>query len=152
MRQNPSKTFLSGAAGIVFFAVSVFAANHHSLNGTWQLIPGRSDFAGGNMIQAATITINDREGNIYISRHFTSENENTTATYTFDTDGRANSTIRKGETFKSKTKWEGGVLKVTTNRDNGVETESYSLQPDGILMLTLNRPDGRTMTLYFQRQ
>src|SRR5580704_17434419 len=119
MRLQLRKTFLSSAAVAVFFAASAFAANHHSLNGTWRLISDRSDFAGGNMIQAASITINDRQHNISISRNFTSEGQNTTASYTFDTDARENSTIRQGATFKSKAKWEGDVLKVTTTRDNG---------------------------------
>lgn len=146
------KTFLSSAAVLAFFAASSFAANHHSLNGTWTLISGRSDFAGGTMVQSASITINDREHNISISRNFTSEGANTTASYTFDTDGRENSTIHEGSSFKSKAKWEGNVLKVTTTRANGVEMERYSLQPDGTLMLVIDRPDHRTLTLYFQRQ
>ena len=152
MRPQLRKTFLSSAAVLVFFATSAFAANHHSLNGTWKLIPDRSDFAGGTMVQSATITINDREHNISISRNFTSEGENTTASFTFDTDARENSTIHQGAAFKSKAKWEGNVLKVTTTRTNGVETERYSLQPDGTLMLVIDRPDHRTLTLYFQHQ
>ena len=152
MRLQLRKTFLLGAAGVVFFAVSTFAANHHSLNGTWKLISDRSDFAGGTMIQTASITINDRQHNISISRNFTSEGENTTASYTFDTDARENATIRQGANFKSKAKWDGEVLKVTTTRDNGVETERYSLQPNGTLLLVIDRPDHRTLNLYFQRQ
>jgi hypothetical protein len=86
MRLHLRKTFLSGTAALVFFAAAGLAANHHSLNGTWKLISGRSDFAGGTMLQSASITINDREHNISISRNFTSEGENTTSSYTFDTD------------------------------------------------------------------
>jgi hypothetical protein len=152
MRLNLRKTFLSGTAALVFFAASALAANHHSLNGTWKLISERSDFAGGTMVQSASITINDRQHNISISRNFTSEGENTTASYTFDTDARENSTIHQGAGFKSKAKWDGDVLKVTTTRTNGVEMERYSLQPDGTLMLVIDRPDHRTLTLYFQRQ
>ena len=70
----------------------------------------------------------------------------------FDTDARENSTIHQGASFKSKAKWEGNVLKVTTTRTNGVEMERYSMQPDGTLMLVIDRPDHRTLTLYFQRQ
>jgi hypothetical protein len=146
------KTFLSSTFALVFLAATALAANHHSLNGTWKLIPEKSDFAGGTMIQSASITLNDRQHNISISRNFTSEGENTTSSYTFDTDARENATIRQGPTFKSKAKWEGDVLKVTTTRDNGVETERYSLQPDGTLMMVIDRPDHRTLTLYFHRQ
>src|SRR5580704_1224516 len=152
MRLQLCKTFLSSAAVLVFFAASAIAANHHSLNGTWKLIPDRSDFAGGTMVQSASITINDREHNISISRNFTSEGENTTASFTFDTDARENATIHQGASFKSKAKWEGNVLKVTTTRTNCVEMERYSLQPDGTLMMVIDRPDHRTLTLYFQRQ
>ena len=152
MRPRMRKTCLFTAIVLVFFAASVFAANHHSLNGTWTLIANRSDFAGGTMIQNASVTINDRQHNIYISRNFTSTGENTTSSYTFETDGRENSTIHQGKTFKSKAKWDDDVLKVTTTRENGVESERYSLQADGTLMLIIDRPDHRTLTLYFQRQ
>lgn len=152
MRRQSRKTFLSIASVVVLFAASAFAANHHSLNGTWTLIPDKSDFAGGKMIQSAGITINDRQHNISISRNFTSEGENTTASFTFDTDARENATIHQGAGFKSKAKWDGDVLKVTTTRTTGVETERYSLQPDGTLMLVIERPDHRNLTLYFQRQ
>jgi hypothetical protein len=152
MRPQLRKIFLSGAATAVFFAASAIAANHHSLNGTWKLIADRSDFAGGTMVQSASITINDREHNISISRNFTSEGENTTASFKFDTDARENSTIHQGASFKSKAKWEGDVLKVTTTRTSGVEMERYSMQPDGTLMLVIDRPDHRTLTLYFARE
>lgn len=152
MQLHLRKTFLSGAAVTVFFATSAFAANHHSLNGTWKLIPDRSDFAGGNMIRSASITINDRQQNISISRNFTSEGENTTTSVTFDTDAREKSSIHQGSNFKSKAKWDGDVLKVVTTRANGIETERYSLQPDGTLLLVIDRPDHRTFNLYFQRQ
>ena len=152
MRTQTRKTFLLSAAALALFAVSAFAANHHSLNGTWTLIPDKSDFGGGKMIQSATITINDRQHNISISRNFTSEGENTTASFTFETDARENATIHQGAGFKSKAKWDGDVLKVTTTRTNGVETERYSLQPDGTLMMVIDRADHRTLTLYFQRQ
>ncbi len=152
MRPQTRKSFFLSAAALAFFAASAFAANHHSLNGTWTLLADKSDFGGGKMIQSATITINDRQHNISISRNFTSEGENTTASYTFDTDARENATIHQGAGFKSKAKWDGDVLKVTTTRTNGIEMERYSLQPDGTLMMVIDRPDHRTLTLYFQRQ
>jgi hypothetical protein len=116
MRLQLRKTFLSSAAMLVFFAVTGWAANHHSLNGTWKLISDRSDFAGGTMIQSASITINDRQHNISISRNFTSEGQNTTASYTFDTDARENSTIHQGASFKSKAKWDHRTLNLYFQR------------------------------------
>ena len=45
-------------------ALSAFGRDHNALNGTWTLVPEKSDFAGQPPLQSATVTINDREGNI----------------------------------------------------------------------------------------
>ena len=152
MRLEPCKTFPRTVAALVFFAASAFAASHHSLNGTWALIPTRSDFAGQPVIQTGTVTINDRQHNIYISRNFTYDGANDTFSYGFSTDGRENSSIHEGKSFKSKARWDDNVLKVTTEQDGAVTKEHYSLAPDGSLMLTVERPDHRRITLFFQRQ
>jgi hypothetical protein len=40
------KNLLRFAAVAALFAGCALANNHHSLNGTWQLIPARSEFNG----------------------------------------------------------------------------------------------------------
>lgn len=152
MRQNVSKICLGGALVLASFAVSLSAANHHSLNGTWSLEPTRSHLDGEPAIQTGSVTINDREHNITVTRSFNYDGENQSFEYSFTTDGRENSSIKEGHSFKSKAKWEGNVLRVTT-LDNGKTTvERYSLAPDGSMMLVVERGDHRPVTLYFQRQ
>ena len=152
MRQNLRNIFLGCTLASVLFAVSAFAANHHSLNGTWMLEPARSNFGGEPAIQTGSVTINDREHNITVTRSFSYDGANESFEYSFSTDGRENSSIHPGKAFKSKAKWEGDVLRVTTT-DNGATTvERFSLSPDGSLMLVVERPEHRPVTLFFQRQ
>ena len=132
---------------------SAFAHRHDSLNGTWTLMPDRSDFAGGSPITAGTITIYDRQGNIYISRNFTYAAGNETISYSFSTDGGEGSSIHEGKSFKSKARWEGDVLRVTTTQSAGGTTiERYSAGPEGVLTLTFERPGQRPIALAFARQ
>jgi hypothetical protein len=152
MRRNLRKIFLGSTLGLVLFAASALAANHHSLNGTWTLEPTRSNFDGEPAIQTGSVTINDREHNITVTRSFSYDGENRSFEYSFTTDGRENSSIHQGKTFKSKAKWEGDVLRVTTTENGATTAERYSLAPDGSLMLVVERPEHRPVTLFFQRQ
>ena len=140
--------FLIGIA--VLGGNAAFASDHRALNGTWKLIPARSEFAGEPVIQTGTVTINDREHNIYISRNFTYEGQNQTVNYSFSTDGRENSSIYEGKAFKSKAKWEGDELKVTSMQDNVTTAERYSLSGDGTMMLIVERPGHRTRYVVFR--
>jgi len=139
------------ALGLMLLAGPALAANHHSLNGTWKLIPNRTEYAGEPAVQTGTVTINDREHNIYISRNFSYDGQNQTSDYNFTTDGRENSSIHQGKTFKTKAKWDGRVLNVTTISDKGEEHERYSLEPDGTLMLIVERSGHAPMTLHFEQ-
>ena len=152
MRFHSGKIFLAGTVLWVTFACLGLAESHQKLNGTWTLMPTRSDFGGEPAIQTGTVTINDREHNIYISRNFNYDSPKQTASYSFSTDGRESSSIRQGKTFKTKAKWDDKVLRVITTGDDVTETELYSLAPDGTLMLVLERPGHAPLTLYFQRQ
>ena len=158
MRQQSCKFFLLGSAVLFLICVWVLvgdaalAGSHHALNGTWRLIPARSDFAGEPMIQTGTITIYDREHNIYVSRNFTYEGQNQTVNYSFSTDSRENASIHQGPAFKSKAKWEGNELKVTSTQDNVTLTERFDQIGDGTLTLVVERPGHRTITLFFERQ
>jgi hypothetical protein len=152
MRQNLRKIFLRYTPALVLFTVSVIAANHHSLNGTWTLEPTRSNFDGEPAIQTGSVTINDRQHNITVTRSFSYDGANESFEYSFSTDGRENSSIHQGKAFKSKAKWGGDVLRVTTTENGSTTAERYSLSPDGSLMLVVERPEHRPVTLFFQRQ
>jgi len=146
------KTFLKGFVALVFFSMYASAADHHhDLNGTWRLVAARSEFAGEPALQTGTITINDRERNITISRNFTYEGAHDTVSYSSSIDGRLKSTIN-GPDFTAKAKWDDDVLKVTSVQ-NGITTdERFRLTGDGSMMLTVDRPGHRTETLFFERQ
>jgi hypothetical protein len=134
----------------VIFSAFAWANHHHDLNGTWKLVPSRSEFGGEPAIQTGTITINDRERNISISRNFTFDGANQTVTYSSSIDGKENASIHEGPAFKTKAKWEGEVLTVTSTQDGIITVERYRLT-DGLMMLTVDRSGHRTETLTFER-
>ena len=139
--------------GIVVLGVMPLALlAHPNINGVWVLNKVRSNFAGEPVIETGSITINDREHNIYISRTFNYDGEKGGFDFNFTTDGQENSTIKKGVSFKSKAKWEGDVLKVVTTQDGSNTVERYSLRDESTMMLQVERSGHQPETLYFQRQ
>jgi hypothetical protein len=144
------------ASGVVLvtllLTVSTSASDHHTLNGTWTLVPAKSDFAGQDVVQTGTVTIDDRQGNITVARNFTYNGANQTFSYSFSTDGQENSTIKDGKDFKSKAKWERNVLRVTTTHGGVTTVERFSLAADGTLILNVDQPDHRPIALVFQRK
>ena len=153
MRLQSRNFFKASVICLAFFAASAaIAGGHHSLNGIWVLEPTKSDFAGQPALQTGTVTINDREHNITVSRNFNYDGANETFSYSFSTDGRENSTIHQGKAFKSKAKWDDNVLKVTTTQNDVTVVERYSLEPDGSMKLMIERPSHRMISLFFQRQ
>jgi hypothetical protein len=152
MRIQSGKVFIASIAALLSLASWGLASNHHSLNGTWTLLPTRSNFGGEPVIQSGTVTIKDNDHNIYMSRNFTYEGANQTITYHFATDSSENSSIRRGKSFKTKAKWDDDVLKVTTIGDGVTENEAYSLTVDGTMMLVVERPGHAPVTLYLERR
>jgi hypothetical protein len=152
MRPQSCKIFPVILAILVLFAASAVAGNHHQLNGTWTLEATQSDVGGEPAIQTGTVTINDREHNITITRSFNYDGANQSVSYSFSTDGRENATIREGKTFKSKAKWDDDVLKVTTTENNLITVERFTLGPDNTMRLVVERGDHRPRTLVFHRQ
>ena len=67
------------------------------------------------------------------------------------TDARAKTTIKEPG-FKSKAKWDGGVLKVMTDHEGTMTVERYSLMGDGTMMLQVERTGRPAEVFYFQRQ
>jgi hypothetical protein len=146
-------TTLTGAVlTTLLFACPALARDHSALNGTWTLVPARSNFAGQPVVQTGTVTIADREGIIIVSRSFVYEGATETFFYNDITDSEHNATIRTGKDLKSKTKWDHDVLKVTTTQSGAVTLESYSLDADGAMLVSVVRPDRKAITLVFQRK
>jgi len=136
----------------LLFAYSALGRDHSLLNGTWTLVPTRSDFAGQAVVQTGTVTISDREGIIIVSRSFAYEGATETFFYKDVTDAENNATIHSGKDLKSKTRWDHDVLKVTTTNYGAVTVESYTLAPDGTMTVNVVRPEHQPITLVFQRK
>lgn len=136
----------------LLFAFSAFARDHTFLNGAWTLLPTKSDFAGQPVVQTGTVTINEREGIITISRSFVYAGAAETYFYRDMTDAENNATIHTSKDLKSKTRWDHDVLKAITTQSGAVTVESYSLAPDGRMLVSVVRPEHKPITLVFQRQ
>jgi hypothetical protein len=128
------------------------ANHHHALNGTWTLVPADSDFHGETVLQTGTVTINDRERNITVSRDFSYDGAASAASYSFTTDGQENATVRDGKAFKSKASRKSDVLDVTTTRDGVTTVEHFSSTASGTLMLTAEQAGHQPLTLVFHRR
>jgi len=136
----------------LLFTVCVSARDHTALNGTWTLSPTKSDFAGQPVIQTGTVTINERQGDITVSRNFTYEGATETFFYRDLTDSENGATIHTGKDLKTKTRWDHDVLKVTTTQSGAITLESYTLAADGTMMVNVVRPEHKPITLVFQHQ
>src|ERR1700730_4080277 len=134
------------------FAVSALARDHSVLNGTWTLAPAKSDFAGQPVVETGTVTISDQQGVIVVSRSFKYEGATETFFYSDSTGSENNSTIHSGKDLKSKTRWDHDVLKVTTTESGAVTLESYTLAADGAMLVSVERPERKPITLVFQRK
>src|SRR5579864_33946 len=109
-----------GGAVLLFCACSAFARDHNALNGTWTLVPAKSDFAGQAVVQTGTVTISDRQGVIVISRSFVYKGATDTFFYNDSTGSENNSTIHSGKDLKTKTRWDHDVLRVTTTQSGAI--------------------------------
>jgi hypothetical protein len=116
------------------------------------MVPAKSDFSGEPVVQTGTVTINERQGNITISRNFVYAGATETFFYRDMTDSENNATIHTGKDLKSKTRWDHGVLKVTTTESGVVTLESYALAGDGTMTVNVVRPDHRPITLVFEHK
>jgi hypothetical protein len=150
MRTN-STPITAAVLTTLLFACSAIAADHRAMNGTWTLVPTKSDFAGQSVVQTGTVTIDDHQGIITVSRNFVYAGATETFFYSDMTDAEHNATIHSGKDLKSKTRWDHDVLKVTTTQSGAVTVESYALTADGDMTVNVARPDRKPITLVFQR-
>jgi hypothetical protein len=143
------KTFIFSTA--LLLASVAFARDHSALNGTWVLEPTQSDFRGQPVMQTGTVTINEREGDITVSRDFTYAGSNETFFYKDMIDSENSATIRKND-VKSKARWDHDILRVVTTQNGAVTTESYMLAPNGTMTVAVDKPGSKPITLVFVRK
>ena len=152
MRNYSSATITGALLATLLFAFSAYGREHDALNGTWTLVPARSDFGGQRVVQTGTVTIDERQGNITVSRSFVYEGATRTFFYNDTTDSENNATIHTGKDLRSRTRWDHDVLKVTTTQSGETTIESYTLAEDGTMMVSVVRPEHKPITLVFQRK
>jgi hypothetical protein len=141
---------LLGCAFALGFAMVAAARRHDELNSIWVLRPTPVKFDGQPVTQSGTVTIDDREGNITVTRNFTYAGAQTFY-YHDSTDGPRGAKIR-GQGAVAKVRWEGDTLNVSTTRGGVETTDRYRLAPDGT-MIDVVESAGRTpVTLVFHRQ
>jgi hypothetical protein len=136
----------------LLFGFSALARDHSALNGVWTLVPAKSDFGGQPAVVTGAVTIDDRQGNITVTRSFVYEGATEAVFYSDISDGQRNATIHTGKDIKSKTRWDKDVLKVTTTNSGAVTLESYALTADGAMVVSVVRPEREPITLVFQRK
>jgi hypothetical protein len=151
MWTKSGRNFIISALAVFSFAGVALANHHHDLNGTWRMIPARSELHGEPAIESGTVNINDREGNVWVERNFDVAEPNRTVTTSLATDARHNSSIKEPG-FRSKAKWEGDVLKVTTTHENVTTVERFSLAGDGAMVMQVDRTGRPSEVFYFERQ
>src|SRR5579863_10487441 len=151
MRTN-STTIVSAVLTTLLLVAPAFGRDHNDLNGTWTLVPTKSDFAGQPVVQTGTVTISDDRGVTVVSRSFRYEGATETFFYNDSIGSEFGSTVHSGKDLKSKTKWDHDVLKVTTTQSGAVTLESYALAADGSMTVSVERPEHKPITLVFQHQ
>jgi len=151
MKTN-SKIAITGLALALTCAFSISARDHSELNGTWTMLPAKSDFAGQPVVKTGTVTIHDSDGDIVVSRSFKYEGATESFFYRDSTDGEHGDTFHSGKDLKSKTTWEHNVLVVKTTQSGAVMIESYSLAADGTMIDSVTSPNHKPIILVFQRQ
>jgi hypothetical protein len=152
MKINSTTTITGAVLATALLAFSAFAHEHTSLNGTWTLVPDKCDFGGQPAIQTGTVTIDERQGNISVSRSFMYQGANENVFYSDVTDSQNNATIHSGKDLKSKAKWDHDVLKVTTTQSGAITVESYMLGADGRMTVDVARPEHAPIRLVFERK
>lgn len=148
------KTYSITAAigAILLFAFSAVARDRSALNGVWTLVPAKSDFAGQPVVQTGTVTIDDHQGIIVVTRSFVYRGATETYFYKDITDAEDNATIHTGKDIKSKTRWDHDVLKVTTTQYGAVTVESYTLAADGTMLVSVVKAEHSPIALVFERK
>ena len=138
-------------AALVFAAALPLLA-HPNLSGHWVLLPEQSTYRGQPATQSGEITIEQRHGQLFISRHLYVDGPNSGMEFNFTTDGHEGSTIHQGKEMKTKASWEGDTLKVRTTMNDQVTIEQYRISPDkDQLVLTVETPDHQISNMVFRR-
>ena len=152
MTKDSASKIVGAVVTVLLFAAPLPGRDHSALNGTWELIPAKSNFAGEPTVQTGTVTIKSEDRIIIVERNFKYSGASETYFYSDVTDANGGATIHSGKDLKSKTKWDHDVLNVTTTLNGAVTVERYNLAADGSMMVNVERPGHKSVELAFQRK
>ncbi len=152
MRTHLTAALTGAILTTLLLVCPAYAREHKALNGVWTLVPAKSAFAGQSVVQTGAVTINERQGNISVTRSFKYEGSVETFFYSDISDSQNNATIRSGKDLRSTTRWDHDVLKVTTTQSGLITLESYALAPDGTMTVSVVRPEHAPIILVFRRR
>lgn len=152
MTKHSAMDITGAVLTMLLFALPLAANDHAAFNGTWTLVPARSNFAGQPVVQTGTVTISSQDRVIIVERNFKYEGAGETYFYSDISDANGGATIHTGKDLKSKTKWDHDILKVTTTLDGAVTVESYALSLDGTMKVNVMRPGRKAVELAFERK
>src|ERR1700733_13219662 len=150
MRTFSTTTIAGAVLTTLLVAFPAYTRDHNDFSGTWTLEPAQSDFAGEPVVQTGTVTISDQQGVIVVSRSFKYEGAAETIFYNDSTGSENHSTVHTGKDLKTKTRWDHDVLRVTTTQSGAVTLESYALSSDGVMTVSVTRPERKPIPLIFR--
>lgn len=131
---------------------AALARDHNAFNGTWTLVPARSEISGEPVLESGTVTISDHEGNTNVTRNFAYKGAGQTYFYSDSVGNEHGATIHEGKDLKSKTTWDRDTLRITTTTSSGVTVETYTIGDDGMMVANVARPGAAALTLRFERK
>ena len=147
-----SAGFSVAAVLVLLCLAAVPVSAHPNLTGHWVLMPEQSTYHGQPATESGDVTIEQRHGQLFISRHLFIDGPNGGTEFNFTTDGHEGSTIDLDKEMKTKADWDGDTLKVRTKRNGEVTLEQYRISPQrDQLVLTVETPDHQVSTLVFRR-
>lgn len=131
-----------------------------NFSGQWKLNVAKSDYGRLPPPTQLLRTVKHEDPKIYVSTTQTSQRGESTASFTYTTDGRESINKTKNGDIKVVAKWDGDILVVESSREiqgNEVkETNRWNLAEDGksmTVVISLKSPNGETrMILFLEKQ
>ena len=153
MRCKHYKSFMLAIAAVLLFSAGAWARDHRQdVNGTWKLIPTRSELNGEPAIESGTVTSDDHGGKIHLAQNFAFAAPTESASANFTLEGRENNVIRSGGSFWGIANWSNDTLQVSVTDNSSNSTERLSLEPDGTMVMNFERSGHRPVRLFFERE
>lgn len=136
---------------VLLCSMPMMAADHDALNGTWTLVPAQSNFGSYPAIQSGKITISNQGDTTTVSRSFKYGDNGEEVFYRDMTQTEGAPPISASD-LNSQTSWSGDNMKVNTTHGNSNVVETYSMAPDGNLVVTVTHGNQSPETLVFTRK